>query len=270
MHVMVWLCTKTNANPLFWLCVIVAWVIIVFVNAKTRSKVPRVTIIVTIFFVHVHICTVSSLYSLYCVCVHAGVIPWWVNGRLMRNGPGIFEVGDTSYHHLFDGLARIHSFTILNGKLHVYAYHSAISYIHVKLQSSAWTFACTHSWMQQLWAILCLLFFSTVVVQLVEYVACLHFSPLPCFRTFYKSFFVWNEFLQTILFLGKEWFMIWNLIFSPVKVFNSPSIGIRNVVAGAAMAATLFGAEKVIIHNSSWRHCRRMGLSMASDERVLR
>ena len=54
----------------------------------------------------------------------------------MRNGPGMFEVGDTHYHHWFDGLALVHSFTILNGKLYHY---SAIGYSYTQL----YTFMCT-------------------------------------------------------------------------------------------------------------------------------
>ena len=45
-----------------------------------------------------------------------GTIPPWLSGRLIRNGPGLLEVGDTKYNHLFDGLALIHSFTIDQGK----------------------------------------------------------------------------------------------------------------------------------------------------------
>ena len=46
-----------------------------------------------------------------------GTIPPWLSGRLIRNGPGLFEVGDTKYVHLFDGLALLHSFTIDQGAL---------------------------------------------------------------------------------------------------------------------------------------------------------
>ena len=49
-----------------------------------------------------------SLYS-------SGTIPPWLSGRLIRNGPGRFEVGDTKYNHLFDGLSLLHSFTIDQG-----------------------------------------------------------------------------------------------------------------------------------------------------------
>ena len=44
-----------------------------------------------------------------------GSIPPWVSGRLLRNGPGMFEVGNTKHSHWFDGLALLHSFTIANG-----------------------------------------------------------------------------------------------------------------------------------------------------------
>ena len=45
-----------------------------------------------------------------------GTIPHWLSGRLIRNGPGIFEIGDTKYNHLFDGLSLLHSFTIDQGQ----------------------------------------------------------------------------------------------------------------------------------------------------------
>ena len=45
-----------------------------------------------------------------------GTIPQWLSGRLIRNGPGIFEIGDTKYNHLFDGLSLLHSFTIDQGQ----------------------------------------------------------------------------------------------------------------------------------------------------------
>lgn len=46
-----------------------------------------------------------------------GTIPPYVNGRLFRNGPGIFEVthqnGETTHlHHWFDGIATVHRFQI--------------------------------------------------------------------------------------------------------------------------------------------------------------
>ncbi|XP_068250106.1 carotenoid-cleaving dioxygenase, mitochondrial-like [Palaemon carinicauda] len=50
-----------------------------------------------------------------------GFIPVWLNGRLTRNGPGLYTYGDTTYNHLFDGFAVLHQFRIKNG--HV-TYHS--------------------------------------------------------------------------------------------------------------------------------------------------
>lgn len=47
--------------------------------------------------------------------VVAGNIPGWLQGTLLRNGPGIFSVGDTSYQHWFDGMAIMHSFTFRDG-----------------------------------------------------------------------------------------------------------------------------------------------------------
>ena len=44
-----------------------------------------------------------------------GCVPAWLSGRLLRNGPGMFKIGDTKYKHWFDGQALLHSFTIVNG-----------------------------------------------------------------------------------------------------------------------------------------------------------
>lgn len=46
-----------------------------------------------------------------------GNIPSWLQGTLLRNGPGIFSVGDTSYDHWFDGMAIMKSFTFKNGEM---------------------------------------------------------------------------------------------------------------------------------------------------------
>ncbi|TNM96239.1 beta,beta-carotene 15,15'-dioxygenase [Takifugu flavidus] len=46
-----------------------------------------------------------------------GTIPSWLQGTLLRNGPGIFSVGDTSYQHWFDGMAIMHSFTFKDGEV---------------------------------------------------------------------------------------------------------------------------------------------------------
>ncbi|XP_041824936.1 beta,beta-carotene 15,15'-dioxygenase isoform X2 [Melanotaenia boesemani] len=46
-----------------------------------------------------------------------GCIPSWLRGTLLRNGPGIFSVGDTSYDHWFDGLSLINSFSFSDGEM---------------------------------------------------------------------------------------------------------------------------------------------------------
>jgi len=46
-----------------------------------------------------------------------GEIPEWLEGRLLRNGPAQFEVGDQAYNHWFDGLAMLHAFGIQNGRV---------------------------------------------------------------------------------------------------------------------------------------------------------
>ncbi|XP_008274518.1 beta,beta-carotene 15,15'-dioxygenase [Stegastes partitus] len=46
-----------------------------------------------------------------------GNIPSWLQGTLLRNGPGIFSLGDTSYEHWFDGMALMNSFTFKNGEM---------------------------------------------------------------------------------------------------------------------------------------------------------
>ncbi|XP_028931461.1 beta,beta-carotene 15,15'-dioxygenase [Ornithorhynchus anatinus] len=47
-----------------------------------------------------------------------GEVPSWLCGTLLRNGPGMHTIGETSYNHWFDGLALLHSFTIKNGEVH--------------------------------------------------------------------------------------------------------------------------------------------------------
>lgn len=63
-----------------------------------------------------------------------GKIPDWLQGTLIRNGPGTFEVGSQKYRHWFDGLAMLHRFFIDNGNitysnkfLQCNAYHEAKS-----------------------------------------------------------------------------------------------------------------------------------------------
>ncbi|TNN72525.1 Beta,beta-carotene 9',10'-oxygenase [Liparis tanakae] len=46
-----------------------------------------------------------------------GTIPSWLNGKLLRNGPGKFEFGNTHYNHWFDGMAMLHQFKIADGQV---------------------------------------------------------------------------------------------------------------------------------------------------------
>ncbi|KAL6097998.1 bco1 [Pungitius sinensis] len=46
-----------------------------------------------------------------------GNIPSWLQGTLLRNGPGMFSVGVTSYNHWFDGMAIMKSFAIKDGEV---------------------------------------------------------------------------------------------------------------------------------------------------------
>ncbi|KAG7502068.1 beta,beta-carotene 15,15' [Solea senegalensis] len=46
-----------------------------------------------------------------------GSIPSWLQGTLLRNGPGLFSVGGTKYNHWFDGMSQIHSFTFRDGEV---------------------------------------------------------------------------------------------------------------------------------------------------------
>ncbi|XP_018410905.1 PREDICTED: beta,beta-carotene 15,15'-dioxygenase [Nanorana parkeri] len=47
-----------------------------------------------------------------------GHIPNWLQGTLIRNGPGLHSVGEMSYNHWFDGLSLLHSFTFKNGEVY--------------------------------------------------------------------------------------------------------------------------------------------------------
>lgn len=46
-----------------------------------------------------------------------GNLPDWLNGTLLRNGPGTFHVGQQRYRHWFDGLAMLHRFTVSAGRV---------------------------------------------------------------------------------------------------------------------------------------------------------
>uniref|UniRef100_A0A8C6SR92 Carotenoid-cleaving dioxygenase, mitochondrial n=1 Tax=Neogobius melanostomus TaxID=47308 RepID=A0A8C6SR92_9GOBI len=58
-----------------------------------------------------------------------GTIPTWINGRLLRNGPGKFEFGNTHYNHWFDGMAMLHQYRINSGQ---------VTYMSRFLQSDAY------------------------------------------------------------------------------------------------------------------------------------
>ncbi|XP_072536985.1 retinal Mueller cells isomerohydrolase isoform X4 [Salminus brasiliensis] len=49
-----------------------------------------------------------------------GIIPAWLNGSLLRLGPGLFEIGDEPFYHLFDGQALMHKFDLKNGQVTYY------------------------------------------------------------------------------------------------------------------------------------------------------
>ncbi|XP_044252484.1 carotenoid isomerooxygenase-like [Tribolium madens] len=46
-----------------------------------------------------------------------GTIPPWLQGSLIRNGPGSIKVGDEQYGHLFDSSALLHRFNIESGAI---------------------------------------------------------------------------------------------------------------------------------------------------------
>ncbi|MQM11929.1 hypothetical protein Taro_044845 [Colocasia esculenta] len=46
-----------------------------------------------------------------------GDIPLWLKGTYLRNGPGIWKIGDHDFHHLFDGYATLVGLHFENGRL---------------------------------------------------------------------------------------------------------------------------------------------------------
>jgi carotenoid cleavage dioxygenase-like enzyme len=44
-----------------------------------------------------------------------GEVPQWLEGTLVRNGPALFNVGDTYVKHWFDGAAMLHAFRFSKG-----------------------------------------------------------------------------------------------------------------------------------------------------------
>ena len=59
---------------------------------------------------------------IYCVKsdimdIFLGKIPSWLNVTMLRNGPGMFKIGETEYKHWFDGLAFIQRYYFNDGKM---------------------------------------------------------------------------------------------------------------------------------------------------------
>lgn len=46
-----------------------------------------------------------------------GIIPNWIRGSLLRNGPGNLKFGDMTFNHLFDSAALLHRFNIKDGNV---------------------------------------------------------------------------------------------------------------------------------------------------------
>ncbi|XP_030543149.1 carotenoid cleavage dioxygenase 8 homolog B, chloroplastic-like [Rhodamnia argentea] len=46
-----------------------------------------------------------------------GEIPLWLNGTYLRNGAGLWHVGDHNFHHLFDGFGMVVKLQFENGRL---------------------------------------------------------------------------------------------------------------------------------------------------------
>ncbi|ETN82341.1 hypothetical protein NECAME_17746, partial [Necator americanus] len=51
-------------------------------------------------------------------CERIGNAPLWLHGTMLRNGPGMFKIGDTEYKHWFDGLAYIQRYHFADGKMY--------------------------------------------------------------------------------------------------------------------------------------------------------
>ncbi|KIH53816.1 hypothetical protein ANCDUO_16042 [Ancylostoma duodenale] len=50
-------------------------------------------------------------------CELIGSVPSWLKGTMVRNGPGMFKIGDTEYRHWFDGMAYIQRYHFVDGKV---------------------------------------------------------------------------------------------------------------------------------------------------------
>ncbi|NWZ71181.1 BCDO2 oxygenase, partial [Acrocephalus arundinaceus] len=65
-----------------------------------------------------------------------GQIPKWINGNLLRNGPGKFEFGNDKFNQWFDGMALLHQFQLA---------HGTVTYRSRFLQSSSYLRNSQHS-----------------------------------------------------------------------------------------------------------------------------
>ncbi|GJM93157.1 hypothetical protein PR202_ga09687 [Eleusine coracana subsp. coracana] len=61
-----------------------------------------------------------------------GYLPAWLNGTHLRNGPGLWDVGDHASHHLFDGYATLVRITFRQGRA---------TGAHRQIESEAYTYA---------------------------------------------------------------------------------------------------------------------------------
>ncbi|KHJ81139.1 hypothetical protein OESDEN_19175 [Oesophagostomum dentatum] len=50
-------------------------------------------------------------------CELIGTVPSWLQGTVVRNGPGMFKIGNTEYKHWFDGLAYIQRYHFSDGNM---------------------------------------------------------------------------------------------------------------------------------------------------------
>uniref|UniRef100_A0A1I7TZ04 Beta,beta-carotene 9',10'-oxygenase n=2 Tax=Caenorhabditis tropicalis TaxID=1561998 RepID=A0A1I7TZ04_9PELO len=52
------------------------------------------------------------------LCSTSGTAPSYLRGTMVRNGPGMFEIGDNKYEHWFDGLGFIQRYHFEDGKMY--------------------------------------------------------------------------------------------------------------------------------------------------------
>ncbi|KAL6845583.1 hypothetical protein ACP4OV_025078 [Aristida adscensionis] len=64
-----------------------------------------------------------------------GHLPSWLNGTYLRNGPGLWDVGDRAFHHLFDGYATLVRVSFRRGRA---------TGAHRQIESDAYVSAMAH------------------------------------------------------------------------------------------------------------------------------